>query len=311
MTTRRIPARRVRTADLARLTGGLAVPVLALGALGARAGLVPEAAVLPVLSAGFLLGAVGLALGIHALADIWRSGADGARAAIAGIVYASPVIAMLGLIAAAAIAYPRLTDVSTDVDDVPQLQALPQAPDRLGAAEAAVQRKAYPDLTTRTFGLPIGEVYLAARALFEERGWAVVHSVEPVLPAAPPARSAPPPAMDEELIRVLAQKSVVTQSRAEVTVAAGKPGEVPATGAEPQVSVATIEAKARTPVFGFEDDVVVRLVRSPEGTSVDMRSASRRGEHDLGQNARRIRAFLKDLDARLQPVPEPGATAAR
>ena len=36
-----------------------------------------------------------------------------------------------------------------------------------------------------------------------------------------------------------------------------------------------------------------------------MRSASRLGEHDLGQNARRIRAFLADLDAILRPETPP------
>jgi uncharacterized protein (DUF1499 family) len=62
-----------------------------------------------------------------------------------------------------------------------------------------------------------------------------------------------------------------------------------------------IEATARTFWFGFRDDVVIRISRTPDGESVvDMRSASRVGESDLGVNAARIYGFLKELEARLK-----------
>jgi len=69
-----------------------------------------------------------------------------------------------------------------------------------------------------------------------------------------------------------------------------------------------LEAVARTLVFGFRDDVVVVITRiGPEETRVDMRSASRIGRHDFGENAARIYDFLTGLTTRLeQPVePEP------
>jgi len=69
-----------------------------------------------------------------------------------------------------------------------------------------------------------------------------------------------------------------------------------------------IEAVAKTLVFGFEDDVVIVVKReAPRETRVDMRSASRVGRHDFGENAARIYDFLTDLTNRLeQPVaPEP------
>ena len=56
-----------------------------------------------------------------------------------------------------------------------------------------------------------------------------------------------------------------------------------------------IEATATTFLFGFKDDVVIRL-RSENGqTRVDMRSASRVGVSDLGANAARIRSFFAKL----------------
>lgn len=58
-----------------------------------------------------------------------------------------------------------------------------------------------------------------------------------------------------------------------------------------------VEAVARTPVLGFEDDVVIRVREDGTGSRVDMRSASRLGRGDFGANAERIRSFLADLKA--------------
>ena len=120
---RGIPVRRSQAADWARFSGGLALPVLVLGVIGWRIGLVPQAALEPVLIVGFVLALLAVGLALFSLADIWKSGAEGARTAIAGLLYAAPVMIILGLVAAAAIAYPRLTDVSTDVDDPPLFRA--------------------------------------------------------------------------------------------------------------------------------------------------------------------------------------------
>jgi uncharacterized protein (DUF1499 family) len=61
-----------------------------------------------------------------------------------------------------------------------------------------------------------------------------------------------------------------------------------------------IETVASTPIFGFRQDVAVRIAADGDGSLVDMRSAARNGAHDLGANAARIRDFFTDLDAALQ-----------
>lgn len=61
----------------------------------------------------------------------------------------------------------------------------------------------------------------------------------------------------------------------------------------------TIEAVARTFLLGFKSDVAIRVFDDDSATYVDMRSASHYGRHDLGDNARRITAFLSDLDDRM------------
>ena len=57
-----------------------------------------------------------------------------------------------------------------------------------------------------------------------------------------------------------------------------------------------VEATDTSTFFRFKDDVVVRVRPAPGGGSlVDMRSISRVGGSDVGMNAKRIRAFLADL----------------
>jgi uncharacterized protein (DUF1499 family) len=59
-----------------------------------------------------------------------------------------------------------------------------------------------------------------------------------------------------------------------------------------------LEAVATSRLFGFHDDIVIRVRPDPAGGSrVDMRSKSRVGQGDLGANAARIRAFESALAA--------------
>jgi uncharacterized protein (DUF1499 family) len=60
-----------------------------------------------------------------------------------------------------------------------------------------------------------------------------------------------------------------------------------------------IEATDTTFWFGFKDDVVIRIRADDGGSAVDVRSKSRVGRSDIGANAARIRAFLDDLEDRL------------
>jgi len=61
-----------------------------------------------------------------------------------------------------------------------------------------------------------------------------------------------------------------------------------------------LQAEARTRVFRFVDDVTVRVSASGDGSDVSVRSASRIGKWDFGQNARNVRELLAALDARLR-----------
>ena len=56
-----------------------------------------------------------------------------------------------------------------------------------------------------------------------------------------------------------------------------------------------IEATDTSLLFGFKDDIVIRVVALGAGSRVDLRSASRVGRGDFGVNARRVRKFLRAL----------------
>jgi uncharacterized protein (DUF1499 family) len=71
-----------------------------------------------------------------------------------------------------------------------------------------------------------------------------------------------------------------------------------------------IEAVARTPIMGFRDDIVVRVRAAEDGARIDMRSASRYGQHDFGTNASRLRSLSNDIDdaagaEKTKPKPPP------
>ncbi|MDX5362629.1 MAG: DUF1499 domain-containing protein [Pseudazoarcus pumilus] len=61
-----------------------------------------------------------------------------------------------------------------------------------------------------------------------------------------------------------------------------------------------IEATASSRLYGFTDEIVIRVRETPDGARIDLRSRSRLGRIDRGVNAARIRAFFADLAPRLQ-----------
>ena len=63
--------------------------------------------------------------------------------------------------------------------------------------------------------------------------------------------------------------------------------------AEPQQG--RLEATDTSLLFGFTDDIVIRITPHARGSQLDIRSLSRVGRSDVGVNAQRIRRFLTRL----------------
>ncbi|MHC2336361.1 DUF1499 domain-containing protein [Bradyrhizobium sp. USDA 4454] len=65
---------------------------------------------------------------------------------------------------------------------------------------------------------------------------------------------------------------------------------------QPPRNIGRIEAVARTPIMGFREDVAIRVTPDDEDSRVDIRSASRYFDTDLGSNAARVKKLIEDLN---------------
>jgi uncharacterized protein (DUF1499 family) len=59
-----------------------------------------------------------------------------------------------------------------------------------------------------------------------------------------------------------------------------------------------IEAVATSFLYGFKDEIAIRITPTDAGALIDLRSRSRLGRIDRGVNAKRISVFLRDLEKR-------------
>lgn len=77
--------------------------------------------------------------------------------------------------------YPRIHDISTDVGNPPKFVAVaPLRPGRIehgGAAVAALQQRAYPDLKTLVLLVPKDQAFRSALETAREMGWQIVAAV--------------------------------------------------------------------------------------------------------------------------------------
>lgn len=65
---------------------------------------------------------------------------------------------------------------------------------------------------------------------------------------------------------------------------------------QPPRRIGRIEAVARTPIMGFREDISIRVVPDGDDSRVDIRSASRNFDSDLGSNAALVKKFIDDLN---------------
>jgi uncharacterized protein (DUF1499 family) len=171
------------------------------------------------------------------------------------LVLALGFVLYLGAQVRTARSVPAIHDVATNLDDLPQFTALKVREDNL---------EKIPDNDDPVL-----------KAMDPESRWKAIHreaygEIKTIVVPTPPA---------ETIRRAEALAKERGWEVARVDTAAG-----------------ILEATDTTLFFRFKDDVVVRARPAPGGGSlVDMRSISRVGGSDVGVNAKRIRAFLKDL----------------
>jgi len=258
--TSRLRERRSKLSVWSSRFALVAIPILIIAAIGHRIGTIDATATYSVIALAFSLAALAVVAALAAFESIWRDGRKGFGSALVGLVLGLSILSIPATGAWKIVHYPRLVDISTDVDNPPLFfRAHTERADadirigRFSRDEAALVQQAYPDIVSRYYPLDTPAVFGAADAIVERRRWSVLD------------RQPPQDASDS----------------------------------------GRIEAVAQTLLFGFKQDVAIRVAPEGEGTLVDMRSIARHGTHDLGADAERIRAFFSDLDRALQGL---GAT---
>ncbi|MTI18750.1 DUF1499 domain-containing protein [Rhodobacteraceae bacterium RKSG542] len=240
-----LPMRVSKSAWLSRRIGAIALPFLIISLLAHRFQLISAQELVILFGFGFAMGVAGLGLALYSLVDLWREGGKGFGNSVWGILFAGIALFPFGLAVVGLMNYPRMNDVSTDLQEPPALNQYQELEAPLDAAKIDLQRKHYPDIVPRRFRVHPHELHNAAGNVAERLGWVVLYDGASDL-------------SDEPSFFIL---------------------------------------EATTPIFAFKDDVALRIRPDPVGSLLDIRSASRFGEHDFGANAKRIRKFLDQLDA--------------
>jgi uncharacterized protein (DUF1499 family) len=243
-------------ARLCLLLGVGAIVMALVGAVGAGQDWWGKLDGISFVTAAVVVALVGLLFSLVVLLLYRKKGSEIRNLTLIGLASSLLYLGFIGYWVNVAVSVPQIHDITTDLDNPPNFQALKLRADDFadipgrGAPEYTgmdakerwrrLHREAYGDLDTLVLKLPVDKAVALAEQVARERGW-------------------------------------------EIALARPEEGR--------------LEAVDTVSLFRFKDDVVVRVQPGPGGltSEVDMRSVSRVGRSDLGVNAKRIRAFLKDL----------------
>ncbi|WP_458392612.1 DUF1499 domain-containing protein [Rhizobium brockwellii] len=266
---------------IAHRFGGLATPYLVLLLIAA--------------AGGALLSAMLAAVGLRSL---WMTGAEGGLAALAALIFAA---FPLGLGAYATERYmtrPDIYDVSTDPVSAPDWLSPPHSDQiwlkrnvQVTPEDREKQLAAYPELTGRRYEGALDRVLEAVRKVAKMSGMTITKSSGDTEPGRDPEDKPvkPPQASDD----------AVADAPDIVPVPTPRPYYDDVAKLIRGVNGVTLQGTTRTLILGLRFDIIIRLREEAETTFVDIRVASRYGQHDLGFSAEIAGDYLKALDAEL------------
>ena len=241
------------------------------------------------------LSAVAVYFAAVGLGALWYRGARGGKASVAAVLFAALPLAAFAYGAANYANLPPIYDVSTDIADPPDWLERPVAePSWLGprrdvtTADRQAQVARWRDLTGRRYEGALDRIYPAARKVAVAQGLVIRFE-----------RGAPELALQELPESEAGKEEAVPDALDYIPVpmprpAANAPDEAGLPPGDP-----SIQGERRTFIFGFRQDVVIRLREEAETTLVDVRVASRDGDRDLGAGVAYIERYLRALDAEL------------
>lgn len=177
-----MPERRAASATASELLGILALVAVVGGAVAGTFEWVPGFIGFRIFGLGLLLGVLTLLLGLIGLLRTRAgSGRLGRGRAVTGCLIGGALFVTLLVLAAPGRNLPAINDITTDVEDPPELVAAAEhAPNRgrdlsyPGESFAAQQRQGYPDLAPLRRDASVEQTFDDALAAAEKLGWTIV-----------------------------------------------------------------------------------------------------------------------------------------
>lgn len=242
-----------------------------------------------------VLSAFAAYLALVGIGALWYKGARGGKASAWAILYAALPLAAFAYGAANYVTLPPIYDISTDVADPPVWLEVPDADQswlgprrQVAAGDRQAQVARWRDLTGRRYEGALDRVYTAARKVALDQGLAIRFE-----------RGAPELALQEVPDAEVAKDEAVPDALDYVPVPMPRPSDMTPEEAALPPGDPSIQGEQRTFLFGFRQDVVIRLREELETTLVDVRVASRYGDRDLGAGVAYAERYLRALDAEL------------
>ena len=288
-----VEERRSKAAIWCQRLAVFLIPYFALVILLYRFAKIETIQMFVLLSLGFLAALLALVFALKAISELWSKGYRGGSQVVKGMVIIMLILLPFGYQAFLALQFPLANDVSTDMLDPPSyVSAVAFRESRVSKGMNPVMEYdqeyaekmilAYPKLQSRRYPAGPERVLEAVRLIVEENEWPITGSQ-----GIPDLRS------DE------AQDGSVLEDNPLPADGSGEELD-----AELEDNIETpddiyVEVLERTLIFGYENDMVIRIVSEDQNTLVDVRSSARWGKHDFGYNAKLIDSFLQQLDTAL------------
>ncbi len=239
---------------------------------------------------GLLIALLSLVFAIKAISELWTKGYRGGSQVIRGMIITLLVLLPFGYQAFLSIQFPLANDVSTDMLNPPEYI------NAVNIREANVDKGmnpifqyddeyareiilAYPRLQSRRYPAGPERVLEAVRIIIDNNKWLLTGSS-----GIPELKSN---AESENTTELADNEPEEENDEEQIEEEIAAPDDI------------FIEALERTFIFGFQNDVIIRIVSEDRNTLVDVRSSARWGKHDFGYNAKLIEGFLQQLDAAL------------
>lgn len=266
------------------------VPFFAIVILLYRFAKIDTIQMLILITFGLLIALLSLVFAVKAITELWKKGYRGGSQVVRGMMITLLVLLPFGYQAFLAIQFPLANDVSTDMFNPPEyinaielrMNNVEKGMNPVIEYDEEYSKKmilAYPRLQSRRYPAGSERVLQAVRTIIDNNEWLLTGSQ-----GIPELKSN----SETENTTELADNAAESPAQEEVLEEnLETPDDI------------FIEVLERTLIFGFENDIVIRIVSEDRNTLVDMRSSSRWGKHDFGYNAKLIESFLLQLDAAL------------